>query len=165
MGHSDVSGQLTSPPWATDILLPELRIFKTIWECSCGNGDMVRSMQKRGLRVLASDILWEQDFFTWEPPVQYDAIVTCPTFILKDRYLERAYSLGKPFAFLLPLETLGTAKRQRLFAEHGMELIVFDQRIPFRQPDSGRNTFTVWCGWFTWGFRMGRGITYRSVVL
>jgi len=165
MGHSAVSGQLTSPAWATDLLFPWIQIFKTIWECSCGNGDMVRSLQKRGLRVIASDILFGQNFFSWEPPVHYDAIVTCPTFALKDRYLERAYELNKPWAFLLPLETLGTLRRQTLFAEKGMELICFDQKIPFRQPDTGKNTYTVWCGWFTRGFHIGRGITYKKVEL
>ena len=65
---------------------------------------------------------------------------------LKDRFLERAYALKKPFYFLLPLTALEGVRRGRLFRKYGINLIVFDRRVEFM--DKGSVWFAT--GWFFW---------------
>ena len=63
------------------------------------------------------------DFLTATPP-EFDLIVSNPPFSLKDEFLIRAYTLGKPFALLLPLEALFGVKRSPLYMAHGLQLLV-----------------------------------------
>ena len=70
-----------------------------------------------------------QDFFTYEPD-DYDVIVSNPPFSIKDKILERLYELNKPFAVLLPLNSLQGKTRYKYFKQ-GIQLLSFDQRIGY----------------------------------
>jgi hypothetical protein len=134
----------------------------TVWECAAGNGNLVRGLRADGFRAIGTDILTGTDFLS-AAPRQFDCIVTNPPFSLKQEFLARAYSLGKPFAFLLPLTTLETAKRQSLFREHGVELILLDRRINFETP-SGRGSGSWFAtAWFTWGLKIGAQLSFEAV--
>ncbi len=140
-----------TPPSALSILIPYLDPGWTIWEPAAGEGYLVRALQEAGFQVISSDIhRGGQDFLTYEPREHYDVIVTNPPYTLKDEFLERAYHLGKPFAFLLPLTTLEGKKRQVLFSENGISLLIPSKRINFVTPD-GRNSGSWFLtAWFTW---------------
>lgn len=103
-----------TPPIALTPLLPHLKKNWIIWECAAGEGSLVKALRKEGYKVIATDIHSGKDFLNYEPR-DYDCIITNPPFSLKQEFLERAYCLGKPFAFLLPLTTLESEKRQRFF--------------------------------------------------
>ena len=60
--------------------------------------------------------------------------VTNPPYSRKNEFLERAYSLGKPFAFLMPVEALG-GRRVLLYRRHGIELLVPSKRVNFDGED------------------------------
>lgn len=62
-------------------------------------------------------------------------IVSNPPFSIKDKILERLYELNKPFAVLLPTNSLQGKKRYELFKQ-GIQLLCFDSRIGFHSPDS-----------------------------
>lgn len=92
-----------------------------LWECAAGQGWLVDALREEGYTVTGSDVLGfrgqrNRDFFTWEPS-RWDCVVTNPDYSgkNKERFLERAYSLGKPFALLMPLTTLEGVKRQEMF--------------------------------------------------
>lgn len=82
--------------------------------------------------VIRSDISDGPDFFTYEPP-EYDCIVSNPPFTQKDRVLKRLYELGKPFAVLLPLNSLQSVDRYEFF-KNGIQILVFDKRIAYHDP-------------------------------
>ena len=81
------------------ILEPYLPKNKVIWEAAWGAGQLAGP-----LRSWVPDRWKCQMDFLRDTPPHWDVIVTNPPFRKKDQFLERAYALGKPFAFLLPLE-------------------------------------------------------------
>lgn len=87
-----------------------------------------------GYNVVRSHIDDGQDFFKYEPD-DYDIIVSNPPFTIKDKILERLYELEKPFAILLPLNSLQGQSRFKYF-ERGLQLLSFDQRIGYHNVNS-----------------------------
>ena len=87
-----------------------------------------------GYNVQKSHIDDGQDFFTYEPE-GYDVIVSNPPFSIKDKILERLYELNKPFAVLLPMNSLQGKSRYKFF-EKGIQLLSFDQRIGYHNINS-----------------------------
>jgi len=148
-----------TPGYAIKPLLPYLNNSWTIWECTSGKGNLVKAFKKEGFQVIGTDILTGKDFLTWEPD-KYDCIITNPPFSLKTEFLIRAYKLGKPFAFLLPLTTLETAKRQYLFKTYGLEIILFDKRINFETPSGKGSGSWFASAWFTNKLNIGKELNF-----
>ena len=148
-----------TPPEALFSLLPFLNKEWTIWECAEGKGYLTSAIAKEGYRVVGSDILTGQDYLRWQPD-EWDCAITNPPYSLKQKFLVRAYQLGKPFALLLPLTTLETKARQDLFKKYGIEIILFDKRIDFHQPNgkAGKSWFAT--AWFTNGLNIGETLSF-----
>jgi hypothetical protein len=154
-----------TPPEAIKPLLPYLPKKWTIWESASGKGNLVKAFKKEGYKVIASDIIKGQDFLKVFPNMKFDCIITNPPYSLKQQFLERAYKLNKPFAFLLPLTALETAKRQRLFERNGLEVILFDRRISFETPNNNGTSSWFATAWFTHGLHIGRQLTFTTYPL
>ena len=93
--------------------------------------------------VVYSHIEEEQDFFTYEPP-EWDVIVSNPPFKGKRKIFERALSFNKPFALLMTMTWMNEAAPVQLFENRGLQLLLFDKRIEFTQPNAkqrGKITF------------------------
>lgn len=154
-----------TPPHAVDPLLPYLPTDLVIWEPAQGEGFLVEAFYDSSRRVIGSDILDGQNFFEYEPDEDWDVIVTNPPYSLKFKWLERCYQLGKPFALLLPVETLGAATSQAMFEQYGMELLLLNKRVNFKMPNKGWDgagaQFPV--AWFTWGLNLESSIVYGKL--
>jgi len=148
-----------TPPEALNPLFPYLKKEWILWECASGNGNLKNELQKKEFNVIESDILSGKDFLTWSPD-KFDCIITNPPFSLKQQFLERCYSLEKPFALLLPLTTFETLKRQELFKKYGVEVILFDKRINFEVPLGKGSGSWFATAWFTWGLNIGKELTF-----
>jgi hypothetical protein len=144
-----------TPPIAIHPLFQYLRKDWIVWECASTN-----EFTKNGYRVIESDIKNGKNFLDWKPD-QFDCIVTNPPFSIKQEFIERAYEIGKPFAFLLPLTTLATAKRQALFQQYGIEIILFDKRLHFETPNKVTDSKSWFdTAWFTWGLNIGSQLSF-----
>ena len=86
------------------------------------------------------------DFLT--ETVEADIVVTNPPFSLKDQFLRRAYSLGKPFALLMPADALVGLKRHPLYVRYGAQLLIPDRRIHFISDRGWSANFNTL--WFCW---------------
>ena len=75
---------------------------------------------------------------------------------MKDKFLEKAYELKTPFAFLLPLTALEGIKRQKLYRENGLEVIILPKRIDF----TGKKAPWFAVAWFTNGLNIGKQLTF-----
>lgn len=156
-----------TPPYALLPLLPYLPNGKIIWEPACGEGILVNALIDLGYKVKWSDIIRDpkEDFFKFEPRKGFDLIVTNPPYSLKYQWLERCYQLGRPFALLMPIDTLAAKTAQTMFSQYGTEIILLDARVDFKMPNKG------WDGagadysveWFTWGLNIGRPLTYAHL--
>ena len=93
----------------------------------------VRLLRENGNRVIAGHVDNGLNFFNYEPEY-YDIIVTNPPFSCKDEVISRLYELNKPFAILLPLNSLQGRSRYENF-KNGIQLLAFDQRIDFHDPE------------------------------
>jgi hypothetical protein len=155
-----------SPPYAIDPLAPYLRSSWKIWEPARGDGYLIDGLKYHGLtNIIESEILNGQNFFSYEPK-SWDCQVTNPPYSIKYKWLKRSYELGKPFALLLPVETLGAATAQKMFREYSIEVILLNKRINFKMPnkgwDGGGAQFPV--AWFTWGiFENKNKLIYEAV--
>lgn len=154
-----------TPPYALDPLLPYLSNEWTIWEPACGEGLLVEGLYDSGIKsVVSGDIQTGQNFFEYTPEY-WDCLVTNPPFSIKYDWLEHCYELQKPFALLIPVETLGAKTAQVLFRQHGIEVIFLDQRINFKMPNKGwdGNGAQFPVAWFTWGLNIGQQMVFASV--
>ncbi len=144
-----------TPPYALKPLLPYLDGDWEVWEPAAGKGRMVDALRDAEFDVIASDIIGGKDFFEYQPE-SFDCIVTNPPYSLKYKWLERCYALGKPFALLLPVETLGAKTAQTLFREHGISVIFMDRRINFEMPNIGLDGSNAQfpTAWFVWGIEL-----------
>lgn len=88
-----------------------------------------QTFRENGFDVIRSHIDEGKDFFLYEPN-DYDVIISNPPFNIKDQILKRLYDLNKPFAVLLPLNTLQGKTRYKYF-KNGIQILSFDQRIGF----------------------------------
>jgi hypothetical protein len=139
---------LYTPAYAVDPLLPYLRKEWTIWEPAAGEGHLTRALEAAGHRVIATEIRQGQNFFTYTPD-HFDCIVTNPPYSIKADWLERCYQLGKPFALLIPVETVGARGAQKWMERYGAEFNWLDKRVNFITPNqgSGAQFPTYWHSW------------------
>jgi len=137
-----------TPPEAVYPLLKYLPKGITCWEpTDPGNSVISRLLEEHGCKVISTHKETGFDFLVDTPDFEFDLIVTNPPYSLKTEFLERAYELGKPFCFLLPIHTLEGVRRGKLFRKYGIQLIVLDRRINFMRDKKG-----VWfnTSWFCW---------------
>jgi hypothetical protein len=128
-----------TPAYALDPLLPYLKREWAIWEAAAGEHRLVEALYDAGYseaNVIPSDLLTGQNFFEYEPD-NWDCLVTNPPYSLKYKWLERCYALGKPFALLVPVETLGSKAAQDLIQKFGFEMLLLDSRVDFEMPNKG----------------------------
>ena len=129
------NNELYTPLYAVDPILKYIPKDKIIW-CPFDEewSAFYRRLKEEGYNVVRSSLKDGQDFFTYEPN-KWDMIVSNPPFSSNDKVLERLYSFKKPFAILLPLNSLQGKTRFKFFTQ-GIQLLSFDSRISFHKPDS-----------------------------
>lgn len=153
-----------TPAYALAPLLTYLPQNVTVWESAVGEGYLANALREAGYgSVIGTDILSGIDFFEYEPLGAYIQ-VTNPPYGRKYHWLKRSYALGKPFALLLPVETLGAKTAQELFRQSPPEVVFLNGRVNFKMPNKGWNgqaQFPV-C-WITWQFGIGRQMTFAKL--
>lgn len=109
--------ELYTPYYATDHIIKYLPKDKIIWCPFDENWSaFYNRLKEEGYNVIRSSLAEGQDFFNYEPE-KWDIIVSNPPFSIKDKVLERLYSFNKPFAVLLPLNSLQGKTRYKYFKD------------------------------------------------
>lgn len=136
-----------TPQEAVLPLLKYLDTSKIYWECTDdGSSGITQVLKEHNIKVVSTHIKNGFDFLRNKPDFDFDVIITNPPFSKKDQFLQRAYELGKPFCFLLPLTALGGVKRGEMFKKYGVELLVLSHRIDF----TGKKAVWFNVAWFCW---------------
>ena len=92
------------------------------------------------------------DFYEYEP-THWDIIVSNPPFKGKRKIFERALSFNKPFALLMTMTFMNEAAPVQLFENRGLQLLLFDKRIEFVQPNAKqRGKITFNSSYYCWNF-------------
>jgi hypothetical protein len=163
-GKPDSSDQLQTPAYALEPLLPYLKPEWLIWEPACGEGLLVGALRDHGFAVAGSDILYGHDFLTMEPE-KCDAVVTNPPYSKAAEFLERCYALGRPFALLVKVESIGTKGFQELYQQYGFEWIFVRPRINYKTPIrgwAGKSPFPTF--WTTYGLNIGKTESFVEIA-
>ena len=130
--------EVFTPFYAVKPLVKHLKAsgYKTVW-CLFDEdwSAYVRTFKEEGFKVIYSSLAGGKDFFNYEPDEPYDVIISNPPFSKKDAILKRLDKLGKPFAILLPMNSLQGRTRFNVF-KNGIQLLSFDQRIGFHTEES-----------------------------
>lgn len=111
----DEPDECYTPEIAVKLLLPYLKKDWIIWDCAFGSGRLAQHFKNYGFKVVGNknEDFMNGIFFRKEA----DCIITNPPYSKKDLFLSRAFEIGIPFAFLLPLTTLEGIKRGKMFRE------------------------------------------------
>lgn len=75
-----------------------------------------------------------KNFYDYEPE-HWDIMISNPPFTNKRKIFERALSFGKPFALLMSLTWLNDSAPKQLFKDKDLQLLMFDKRIHYQQPN------------------------------
>ena len=144
--------EIDTPFEALIPLLPYLPRKWDYWESAYGRGVLASHLQAEGLNVVG-DKQW--DYFEGTPAhpmFAWNCQLTNPPYSIKGRWIVRACELGKPWALLVPITTLGIGKIQEYL--DGCEIILLPRRIDFT--GGGAPWFPVM--WLTKGLNIGRGV-------
>lgn len=138
-GRSESSDECYTPFYAVDPLIEYLSKDKIYWlPFDTDQSAFTQTLKSLGYQYTNTHIDNDQDFFTYEPK-EWDILVSNPPFSKKNQILKRAYSFNKPFALLLPTNSINGKKRFELF-ENGIQLLTFDSRIDYHTRNNLINT-------------------------
>lgn len=156
-----------TPPYALVPLLPHLQQFDTVWESACGEKlFLLAALLDGGIgEVIGTDIVKTgHNFFDYQPE-NWEVQVTNPPYGIKYPWLRHSYELGKPFALLLPVETIGAKTAQIMFEEYGIEVIFMRPRVDFYMPFKGWDSHAQFpVAWFTWKLNIGQQMTFADIT-
>lgn len=143
-----------TPPDVTYALLEFLKIDPgkaVIWEPACGEGHMVKQMEKMGYKVIGTDIVHGTDFLTDNPPKNFNWIITNPPFSISEQFIRKCMEYNRPFALLLKSQYWHAKKRLAIFREKPPTYILpltWRPDFCFGKRGSGSPLMDViWCVW------------------
>lgn len=160
-----VMDRCETPPPAVVPLLPYLNPAWHLWESACGQGYLQRTLEGHGFTVTGTDLLYGENYFSQQPAV-WDAQITNPPFSAKYDWLRRACHLGKPFAILIPSESMFALSFIEIHEQYPIEILCPRGRINFKMPSHtrfGEGSAQMHTSWFTRGLNVGRFVTYVDV--
>ncbi len=123
----------------------------TIWCPFYNDGSCANLIESLGYKCFHEN----QDYFTTEQP-ENTILIDNPPYSCKKRIILRAYESGKPFALLLPLDTLDRKYLHELFTK-GLQVIIPKRRYVFTQQK--RNYAPFKAIWFCWNMSQYLGTT------
>ena len=153
-GRSD---EFQTPEYAIKPLLPFLKKDMLIWECAWGGGSLAKHLRNKGFEVIGEKV---KDFLNINTRFYFDIIITNPPYSVKDKFLEKAFKLEKPFAFLMPLTALEGLKRGELFRKNGIQLIIPNRRINFETPSGKGGGAWFQTAWFCWKMNLPNQLNF-----
>lgn len=135
---------------------PILKYLPQNWVVWCPfdrrNSEFVKQIRENGNKVIRSHISEGKDFFEYEPDEEWDCIISNPPFTNKRGIFERALSFNKPFALIMSNTWLNDAAPKRLFKDRDLQLLMFEQRMKFKNHGEIQNKITFSCSYYCCDF-------------
>lgn len=146
LSRTEVSDECYTPSGQVAPLLKYLSKDKTYYEATSGiSSQIIEGFRASGYSIKSSE---GKDFFSCTSEDIGDGVVTNPPYSKKDAFLEHCFSLGKPFALLLPVSAFQGQHRGRMFMKHGMSALVYNKRVDF----TGKGSPHFGVAWFVHKF-------------
>ena len=122
---------------------------KVVWLPFYNDGSASIHLNKLGINHIHQNT----DFFTTD--VSFDYIIDNPPYSIKQSVIEHCLSLQKPFALLLPIDTI----ERKYMRDKNFTIIIPNKRYRFEEAQNTTPIFKV-C-WFCFGFDLPRQIIYE----
>lgn len=116
------------------------------------DSEFVKQLNSNGNKVIVTHIDNGQDFYTYEPPEEWDCIISNPPFTNKRNIFERALSFNKPFALLMSNTWLNDSAPKQLFKNKDLQLLMFDKRMKFSNNGIIDNKITFSSSYYCYNF-------------
>lgn len=100
----------------------------------------------------------DNDFF--ETKSHFDYIIDNPPYTIKEKCIKKCLELNKPFALLLPIDTLERQYISTLFKDKDFTIIIPKKRYRFIN-DNCKITMPFKSCWFCVGFDLKRNIIFE----
>ena len=121
-----------TPDYAVKPILKYLPKDKIIWcPFDTEESQFYRQLMDGGWKVIRSHISDGKDFYEYEPE-RWDIICSNPPFTNKKEIFERALSFDKPFALIMSNTWLNDSAPKRLFKDKDLQLLMFAERMSFK---------------------------------
>ena len=128
---------------------------KKVWCPFYYDGIAKKYLQELSVECIHND----NDFFEEEP--EFDYIIDNPPYSIKQKIFERCIDLGKPFALLVPIDTLERKYMNKLFKSKDLSLIIPKQRYDFTNGDK-KFTPPFKTIWICYGFPFDKQIIFEQ---
>ena len=147
------SDDLDTPAEALIPLIPYLP--KQVWEPCPGRGALTYALEKNNVNVIETFT----DFMETDGPASMcEAIVTNPPFSKKAKFISRCMELGKPWALLLPVTTLGVRACQKNLIN--CQFLFLPRRIDF----TGKRAPWFAVMWVCYGLGLPRDVNFMGLA-
>ena len=146
--------EIYTPKYAVLPLIKYIPKNKTIWcPFDTEESNFVIELSKTH-NVVYSHIDYGQDFYDYQPNVDWDILISNPPFTKKRQIFERAMSFGKPFVLLMTNTWLNDSAPKQLFMKKDLQLLMFDKRIVYIQPGNKEfnKKITFSSSYYCWNF-------------
>lgn len=140
----EINNEYYTPDYAVTPLLEFLEVFKNpvIWcPFDKSESEFVKVFSKNGYEVIYSHVDTGKDFFMYQPE-NFDLIISNPPFQDKRKTFNRLLSFDKPFAMLMTLTWLNDATPKRIFRNHDLQLLMFEERIKYKNAVDDKINFS-----------------------
>ncbi len=128
--RTSAGDEVYTPFYAVEPLTEFLPKDKRIWCPFDENWSaFYQYLSENGYDVIRSSLQEGQDFFSFEPD-KWDILVSNPPFSRKNEVLKRAFSFEKPFALLLPVNSIQGKARYKIF-KNQIQMLCFDGRVDY----------------------------------
>lgn len=136
--RTSAGDEVYTPFYAVEPLAEFIPKDKVIW-CPFDEewSAFYQFFRDNGYNVVRSSLKEGYDFFHYEPE-QWDIMISNPPFSKKNAVLKRAYEFNKPFALLLPVNSIQSKERYKIFRNQ-IQLLVFDARVDYHMNMDMRN--------------------------
>ena len=128
--RTSAGDEVYTPFYAVEPLTEFLPKDKKIW-CPFDEewSAFYQYLSEKGYEVERSSLKEGEDFFRYEPK-NWNILVSNPTFSKKNEVLKRVYSFQKPFARLLPVNSIQGKARYKIF-NNEIQMLSFDGRVDY----------------------------------
>ena len=128
--RTSAGDEVYTPFYAVEPLTEFLPKDKIIWCPFDENWSaFYQYLSENGYDVIRSSLREGQDFFSYEPD-KWDILVSNPPFSRKNEVLKRAFSFEKPFALLMPVNSIQGKARYKIF-KNQIQMLCFDGRVDY----------------------------------
>jgi hypothetical protein len=123
---------------------------KQIWLYFYNNGELNELLTNYNI------IHENKDFFDYTP--EYDYIIDNPPYSIKQKIFERCVDLNKPFALLVPFDTLERLYMNNIMKTKDVTVIIPKKRYKF---NCNKSTMPFKSIWICIGFNLGKQLIFE----